>query len=85
MATLTVIDEATAPKKPSAGTGANRRRQAEYDAYLKVVTTGKVGRLQPSSTETTRALAARIARAASRAGKSVESWAVDGVLYFKVV
>jgi hypothetical protein len=84
MATLTVIDEATAPKKPSAGAGANRRRQAEYDAYLKLVKTGKVGRLQPSGTESTRALAARIARAARRAGKNAESWAVEGVLYFKV-
>lgn len=81
---MTVIDDASAPKRVTGGANASRRRQAEYDGYLKTVKKGQVGKLVPTGTESTRALATRIARAGSRALKSVESWAVDGVVYFRV-
>ena len=83
MATLTVIDESNAPAKPSAGAAASKKRQAEYEGYLKAVKNGQVGKLVPATGETTRSLLMRLSRAATRASRTVDAWAVDGAVYFK--
>lgn len=83
MATLTVIDEGTAPKRLTPGTNSSRRRQAEFEGYLKTLKNGQVGKLVPTGKESTRGLSARISRAGKRTGKNVERWTVDGIVYFK--
>ncbi len=84
MATLTVIDESNAPKKPSPGAAASALRQAQYDSYVKAVKKGQVGKLVPQGAETARGLAVRVSRAAKRTDKSAETWTVDGVVYFRI-
>ena len=84
MATLTVIDAESAPKRVTATPAALLRRQAEYEGYLKAVKKGQVGRLSPTRGETARSLSSRVAWAGRRTGKAVDRWIVDDVLYFKV-
>jgi hypothetical protein len=85
MAKLTVIDEASAPKRPSPGAAASQRRQAEYEAYVQALKKGQVGMLRPGPKETTRGVAVRVSRAGKRIDRAVETWAVDGIVYFKPV
>jgi hypothetical protein len=85
MATMTVIDEASAPKKPSPGASASLLRQAEYEGFVNSLKKGQAGKLVPSDIEKTRSLVLRVTRAGSRLGKSVEAWTVDGVVYFRVI
>ncbi|MCC6381124.1 MAG: hypothetical protein IT304_01390 [Dehalococcoidia bacterium] len=54
----------------------------EYEKYIDSVTAGKVGKLTPSKGESARGVALRISRAGKRVGKSVNTWVVDGVVYF---
>mgnify|MGYP000958547506 FL=1 len=84
MATFTVVKEKDAPKPMTATATTSKRRQAEYDAYLKALKKGQVGRLAPSNGESVRAISSRISRAAGRAGVTAEVWAVDGSVYFRV-
>lgn len=83
MATFTVIDAASAPK-PNRQAGALAARMAEYDGYVAGVKKGQVGKLQPAANESPRGLALRVSRAGKRLGKPVDTWVVDGVLYFRV-
>ncbi|OAI40637.1 hypothetical protein AYO38_05645 [bacterium SCGC AG-212-C10] len=55
---------------------------SEYDGFLAALSGDEVGVLEPEGGETTFALAQRIARAGKRAERTVNSWAVDGKLYF---
>jgi hypothetical protein len=42
LATLQIIDETSAPKRLTAGANASRRKQAEYEGYLKTVKKGRL-------------------------------------------
>ena len=83
MATFTVIDAAQAPR-PLKQSGRLVKRMAEYEGYLNSMKPGKVGKLSPASGETPRGVANRVSRAGKRLGRSVNVWAADGVVYFKV-
>jgi hypothetical protein len=56
----------------------------EYEKYVESVQSGKVGKLAPSRGETPRGIALRVSRAGKRVNKSVNTWVVDGVVYFTV-
>jgi len=56
----------------------------EYEGFVRTVKRGQVGRLIASASENERCLMLRVSRAATRIGKAVDSWAVDGVVYFTV-
>ena len=51
---------------------------------MKNVKRGQVGKLTPSTSETPRGVILRVSRAATRIGKAVDAWAVDGAVYFKL-
>ena len=84
MATFSVIDASLAPPqhRPSSPL---RERMSEYEGFVRMVKGGHVGRLVASASENERSLMLRVGRAATRIGKAVDSWAVDGIVYFKVV
>ena len=56
----------------------------QYEEYVVSLKTGEAGKLTPDSGETARGIALRISRAAKRAGKSADTWVVDGAVYFRV-
>ncbi|MGK2966284.1 MAG: hypothetical protein ACSLFM_11880 [Tepidiformaceae bacterium] len=55
----------------------------EYETYVTSLKGDEEGKLMPSTGETPRGVALRISRAAKRIGKSVDTWVVDGVVYFR--
>jgi hypothetical protein len=57
----------------------------EYEQYVGAVKGGQVGKLAPAKNESPRGLALRVSRAGKRIGKSVDTWVVDGSVYFRVV
>jgi len=57
---------------------------AEYERFVNGVKEGRVGKLHPSAGETARSVAVRVSRAGKRLGKAVDTWVVDGVVYFKL-
>jgi hypothetical protein len=57
----------------------------EYEQYVTSVKGGQVGKLAPAKNESSRGVALRVSRAGKRIGKSVDTWVVDGVVYFRVV
>ena len=84
MATFSVIPAASAPKT------ANTRsplaaRMREFDSYIAAVKSGQVGRLAPAEGETARGITLRVARAAKRQGRTVETWIAADLVYFKLV
>lgn len=83
MAEFTVIKESEAPR-PARQTGRLAARMREYEKYVESVPAGKVGKLTPSRGETARGIALRISRAAKRAGKTSNTWVVDGTVYFSL-
>ena len=83
MATFSVIDATQAPR-PLRQSGRLRARMAEYESFVNGVKKGQVGKLSPSTGETARGVALRISRAGKRTGRSVDTWVVDGVVYFKL-
>ena len=83
MANFSVVDAAKAPKPP-AGPGRLTKRMQEYEGYVLGVKKGQVGKVTPGEGETARGEALRISRAAKRAGRTVNTWVVDGVVYFSV-
>ena len=56
----------------------------EYEKYIEQVKSGQVGKLSPSRGESPRGIALRVSRAGKRVGKSVNTWVVDGVVYFSI-
>ena len=84
MATFTKVKETDAPARPrTAGRLAERMRL--FESYIGEVGRAQVGRLVPEDGESARGVALRINRAARRAGKTIESWIVDDVVYFRPV
>lgn len=83
MAVFSVIKDSEAPR-PARQTGRLAARMREYEKYVEQVTQGKVGKLVPSPGETPRAIAMRVSRAARRIGKNVNTWVVDGTVFFTV-
>jgi hypothetical protein len=83
MAEFSVVAEKDAPR-PTRQTGRLAHRMREYEKYVESVQSGKVGKLAPSRGETPRGIALRVSRAGKRVNKSVNTWVVDGVVYFTV-
>ncbi len=83
MAEFSVVKESEAPKQTTYP-NAIKKRMAAYESYVGQVGKGKVGKLEPTQAETTRALALRISRAGVRSGKTVRTWVVDGAVFFTV-
>jgi hypothetical protein len=84
MAEFSVVKEADAPR-PARQTGRLAARMREYEKYVDQVRSGQVGKLSPSRGESPRGIALRVSRAGKRRSKSVNTWVVDGVVYFSVV
>ncbi len=85
MAIFERIPAGTAPARPTTTTpSAMQSRMRQFESYATDVGAGEVGVLEPENTETTRALAMRLSRAATRLGCEIESWPSDGKLYFRV-
>jgi hypothetical protein len=84
MAKFTTVPEREAPK-PTRQTGRLAARMREYENYVTAVKSGHVGELAPEKGESSRGLALRVSRAGKRIGKSIDTWVVDGKVYFKVV
>ncbi len=83
MAEFSVVSEKDAPR-PIRQTGRLAQRMREYEKYVDSVQSGKVGKLAPSHGETPRGIALRVSRAGKRNHKSVNTWVVNGVVYFSV-
>jgi hypothetical protein len=83
MAEFAVVKEADAPR-PARQTGRLAARMREYEKYIEQVKANSVGKLTPSRGESPRGIALRVSRAGKRVGKSVNTWVVDGVVYFSV-
>ena len=84
MAEFSLVKESDAPR-PARQTGRLAARMREYEKYVDSVTNGKVGKLTPSKGESPRGVALRVSRAGKRSGKSINTWVVDGLVYFSVV
>lgn len=82
MATFSVIDESRAPRPTRRGSSL-AARMAEYERYVSAPRSGQVGKLVPAAPETSRSVAVRVTRAGKRAGRAIETWVADGVVYFK--
>lgn len=82
MATLVVIPSTEAPRPPRPVRAHDLSMKA-FEDYLMQVKAGKVGRLVPNEEgETPRGLSLRVNRAARRMNKTVNTWVVEGVVYF---
>jgi hypothetical protein len=84
VAEFSVVPEREAPK-PTRQTGRLAARMREYEQYVTSVKSGQVGKLTPVRGESPRGLALRVSRAGKRIGRSIDTWVVDGNVYFKVV
>lgn len=69
---------------PTRQSGRLNVRMKEYEDHVRSLKTGEAGKLTPEGGETVRGLALRISRAAKRASVSIQTWIVDGVVYFRV-
>ena len=81
MAKFAVIAQKDAPK-PIRQTGRLKSRMAEYDNYITQLGARDAGCLVPDDGETARGVALRVSRAGKRIGKTVDTWVVDGKVYF---
>ena len=82
MAQFAVIDRAKAPAPPARPSGTSQKRMRQYETYILGIKKGQAGRLVPTEPETSRGVVHRVTRAATRLGVSVETWVVDGAVYF---
>jgi hypothetical protein len=83
VADFSVVKESDAPR-PARQTGRLAARMREYEKYVDSVSSGKVGKLVPAKGESPRGIALRVSRAGKRAGKNVNTWVVDDVVYFSL-
>ena len=83
MAEFSVVSEKEAPR-PTRQTGRLAARMREYEGYVTSVKSGQVGKLAAGKGESPRGLALRVSRAGKRIGKNIDTWVVDGSVYFKV-
>jgi hypothetical protein len=81
MAKFSVVRESEAPRA-NRQSGRLAVRMREYERYVAGVGAGRVGKLVPADGETPRSVALRIGRAAERSGNPVDTWIVQGVVYF---
>ena len=84
MATFDVITPRQAPPRPARGSPLARRMQ-EYEGYVRSTRPGQVGKLSPGAAESPRGVSMKVSRAARRLGKPIETWTLDGVVYFRTV
>ena len=84
MATFSTIDAGKAPANVRP-TAKGHESMAKYDAFLRAVKKGQVGKLRPAAGESPRGLMVRVRRAAKRVGKSVDVWTASDAVYFKIL
>lgn len=84
MATLVIIDDPRTVPPPTTAAGKLLFRMREYEGYIMALGDGAAGRLVPDKEETAHGLGLRVVRAAKRVHMKVETWEVDGVLFFTV-
>ena len=77
-----LIDRNKAPDPKTAGTNKN---VDVFNELVNALVPGKAARIELSGKETPRGVKASITRAATRMGKKVRSWDVDGKVYAEVV
>ena len=82
MAKFTKIALKDAPS-PTRQSGRLNLRMKEYEDHVRSLKSGEAGKLSPDMGETARGVALRISRAAKRANVSVQTWVVDGAVYFR--
>jgi hypothetical protein len=82
MAEFAVVKQSQAPRRPTTP-GPLRARMAEYEDYVASLKKGQAGRLVPAGSESVRAVAVRVSRAAKRIARPTEVWTVDGAVYFR--
>ncbi len=69
---------------PNHATKAVREAQMEYEGFLQAINSD-VGELELSPAEQVRGVKVRLRRAATRLGKDIDIWDVDGRVYFQHV
>ena len=77
-----LIDRSKAPDPRTAGPNKN---VDVFNDLVNALVPGKAARIELSGKETPRGVKASITRAATRMGKKVRSWDVDGKVYAEVV
>jgi hypothetical protein len=82
MASFELITEQRAPKGPATASALSRRMR-EYEGFVTAVKRGQTGKLVPSDGETAASVRLRVARAARRVGKPIQTWTVEDTVYFK--
>lgn len=70
--------------QPSRVSRAVREAQELYNNLIKQVGDGEAGELELSPGEQVRAVKVRLRRASTRLGVQIESWDVNGKVYFSV-
>jgi len=83
MVEFSVLKKGQAPR-PARQSGRLGARMREYETYVSSLKADEEGKLVPSSGESARGVSLRISRAGKRIGKSIDTWVVDGVVYFRV-
>lgn len=83
MAELTAIKQSEAPRRPTTPRR-QRARMAEYEDYVASLKRGQASRLIPSRAESLRGVALRVSRAGKRLNRPLETWTVDGAVYFRL-
>ncbi len=81
MAKFSTIKASEAPR-PAKTSGPLKARMLEYETYVLSLASGEVGALVAEGDETPRSISARVSRAGGRTGEAVETWIVDGTVYF---
>lgn len=82
MAEFDVLKASEAPRPSSLPTRLAARMR-EYEDYVMSLKKGQVGKLVPGSNESARSVALRVSRAGKRSGRVLDTWVVDGTVYFK--
>lgn len=83
MPTLTIrnVSDVPAPRRSSK---AILESQLEYEGYIERIG-ADVGELELGEGEQPRSVKVRLRRAATRLGKEIETWDVEGRVYFRAV
>ena len=68
---------------PSKSSKAVHEAQLQYEGFIRAIN-GDVGELELTPDEQVRSVKVRLRRAATRLGRDVDIWDVDGRVYFRV-